>query len=162
MKRLTLAMAAVALTLGISTTASAASSTAALNLTVAIQPACTVSATSMNFGNYPGNSVNTDGAVTVNCVAGTPYTIGLDRGSYRTSTRNLGDDIRPGRIAYGLYVDVARLNEWGDGVTNPGVQRSFAGNGQPQTVPVYGKLLPGATLPEAGVYTDFVTVIVNY
>lgn len=164
MKRITLAMAAVALTLGISGTASAATSSAALNVSVTITPACTVSTTPVSFPNYPGGNVNATGSINVNCVAGTAYSVGVDGGSYRIgTTRNVGDEFSPGRVSYGLYKDAARTVEFGDGASQPGGQLAGqVGTGVTQSIPVFGKLLPGATLPPAGMYADFVTVIVTY
>lgn len=165
MKRITLAMAAVALTLGISGTASAATSSASLDVSVTITPACTVSTSAVSFPNYPGGSVNANGSITVNCVAGTAYSVGLDGGSYRNgTTRKMGDgNSLVGAVSYALYKDAARTIEFGDGASQPGGQLTGqVGNGANQTIAVYGQLQPGATLPPAGRYTDFVSVIVTY
>ena len=62
-------------------------------------------------------------------------------------------------VSYNLYRDAARTQEWGTTVgTNTG---TGAGNGQIQTIPVYGRVAPQAT-PAPGVYTDTITITVTF
>lgn len=164
MKRLALAMTAIAATFALSTTAIAATSTAALDVSVSIQPACAVSTSPVSFANYPGGSVDAAGSINVNCVSGTSYSVGIDNGSFHTgANRNVGIEFNlTDRVPYALYKDAARTTEFGYGANHGGPLSGQLGNGTSQTIPVYGRLLPGSTLPPAGRYTDFVTVIVTY
>jgi len=164
MKRLALAMTAIAAAFALSTTASAATSTAAVDVSVNIQPACTVTTSAVSFANYLGGSVDATGSINVNCVSGTSYSVGIDNGSYHAgANRNVGSEFNlTDRVPDALYKDAARTTEFGYAASHGGPMAGQLGNGASQTIPVYGRLLPGSTLPPAGRYTDFVTVMVTY
>lgn len=164
MKRLALAMTAIAATFALSTTAIAATSATVLDVTVNIQPACTITTMPVSFANYPGGSVDAAGSINVNCVSGTSYSVGIDNGSFHTgANRNVGIEFNlTDKVPYALYKNAARTTEFGDGANHGGPLSGQVGNGASQSIAVYGRLLPGATLPPAGRYTDFVTVTVTY
>lgn len=61
-------------------------------------------------------------------------------------------------LDYGLYMDAARTERWGD-TAQTGVSQN--GNGQPQQLRVYGRVPPQA-VSAAGNYSDTVVVTVSY
>jgi spore coat protein U-like protein len=123
-----------------------------------VQQVCTVSATTLNFGSIAGFLTgNHDGTstVSVKCVNGTAYKVGLDNGQHGTR-RMQGPG---GYISYELYRDSGRTQRWG---TNLGVDTaSGTGSGNPQNITVFGRV-PAQTTPSAGTYSDTVTVTVTY
>ena len=126
-----------------------------------VQPACTVTATDMNFGNaglldsavHDGTSV-----VSVQCVNGTAWKIGLDNGLHAVgSTRRMQGP--GGFVDYELYRDNGRSLRWGN---NPGVDTvNGSGTGSAQNRTVYGRV-PTQITPSAGTYSDTITVTVTY
>lgn len=130
-------------------------------VTANVQPACTVTATDMNFGNaglldsavHDGTSV-----VSVQCVNGTAWKIGLDNGLHAVgSTRRMQGP--GGFVDYELYRDNGRSQRWGN---NPGVDTvNGSGTGSAQNQTVYGRV-PTQITPSAGTYSDTITVTVTY
>lgn len=130
-------------------------------ITANVQPACTVTATDLDFGPITGFlTANYDGSSTigVTCVNGTSYSIGLDNGlNYSGSQRRMSGP--GGYIGYGLYRDSSRSQPWG---STPGPDANTGtGNGSTQNLTVYGRVPPQAT-PSAGDYQDTVTVYMTY
>jgi spore coat protein U-like protein len=130
-------------------------------ITANVQPACTVTATDLDFGPITGFlTSNYDGSSTigVTCVNGTSYSIGLDNGlNYSGSQRRMSGP--GGYIGYELYRDSGRSQAWG---STPGPDaRTGTGNGSTQNLTVYGRV-PPQTTPSAGDYQDTVTVYMTY
>jgi spore coat protein U-like protein len=123
-----------------------------------VQQTCTVSAGTLDFGNVAGFlTANRDAqsTVSVKCLSGTAYKVGLDNGQHGTR-RMAGPG---GFINYELYRNSGRSQRWGN---TPGTDTYDAsGNGNTQNLVVYGRVPPQST-PAAGTYTDTVTVTVTY
>jgi spore coat protein U-like protein len=119
---------------------------------------CTVSATTMDFGNVAGflaGNRDATSVIGVQCVAGTAYKVGLDNGTHGTR-RMAGPG---GFISYELYRNSGRTQRWGN---TPGTDtRDGSGSGGTQNLTVYGRVPPQST-PAAGTYADTVTVTVTY
>jgi spore coat protein U-like protein len=119
---------------------------------------CTVSATTMDFGNIAGfltGNRDATSVIGVQCVAGTAYRVGLDNGTHG-ARRMSGPG---GFIGYELYRNSGRTQRWGN---TPGADTgNGSGNGSTQNFTVYGRVPPQST-PAAGTYTDTVTVTVTY
>lgn len=163
MKRMLLSLAAVAVSLGLSGAAYAATSTSSIAVSVSILPACSVTATPVSFSNWPGRTQLANGSINVTCASGTPYSIAVDGGLHHVgAARNVSDGVNA--MNYGLYRDAALTSEFGDGVTHTAgaAITGQLGSGATQALTVYGKILPGVSLPPAGLYTDTVTVTVTY
>lgn len=160
MKRFIFALAAVGVSLGLSGAAYAATTTSSMPVSVTINSACSVTATPVSFSPYPGKTVLANGSINVTCANGTPYAVTVDGGTHGTvASRNVG--LSGNTVAYGLYTDATYTTQYGDGTS--GTQTiSGTGNGATAITTVYGKLLPGVSLPPAGLYTDTVTVTVTY
>lgn len=165
MKKLYLPLLALTASLGLASGAEAATITGSLNVSAAIVPACSVSATPVNFGSMTGfEAAYANGDVTVNCSPGVPYNIAMDAGlHWRFEGRWLhnGTDDKN-------YILSASPNgpEWGDqdfDYTALGFSVADIGNGTSQPHTVYGKINAGSIGMQPGVpYTDTVTVTVHY
>ncbi|HKM36026.1 MAG TPA: spore coat U domain-containing protein [Thiopseudomonas sp.] len=124
---------------------------------------CTVSASTLNFGNSVGlltNAVNASTTLVVQCSNTTPYNVGLSAG------QNSGDDINARKMVLGnksvdyqLYRDPARTQVWGNTVNSNTV--AGTGIGTTQILTVYGGV-PAQTTPPAGTYSDTIVVTVTY
>jgi spore coat protein U-like protein len=151
-----------------------ATATGTLNIGAAVLPTCSVSTTAVNFGNYSGAAVYSNGDITVTCPSGTPYNIALDAG--QNSFGNI-DGVRA--ISNGLdrlYYELLKNSgeEWGDfdyALTyGMGTSLADTGNGTAQQHTVLG-WLPGPNpffspqnpaVVSPGTYTDVVNVTVYY
>ncbi len=132
------------------------------NVTANVQPACTVTATDMNFGNAglldSGGPHDATSSIGVTCVSGTAWKIGLDNGMHASgNTRRMQGP--GGYVQYELYRDNGRSQRWGN---NPGTDTvNGTGNGGNQNRTVYGRV-PSQITPSAGTYSDTITVSVTY
>ncbi len=146
------------------TAASAQTATGSFNVRITIQADCRInSATALDFGTTGVIAANIDqnNLVSVQCTNGTAYNVGLSAGAGSGATVSNRLMTGPGgaTVSYNLYRDAARTQQWGTTVgTNTG---TGAGNGQIQTIPVYGRVAPQAT-PAPGVYTDTITITVTF
>lgn len=130
---------------------------------------CTVSATSVAFGNVnPVSSGNVDatGDIRVTCtllldLAGS-YTIDLSSGSsasYNPRAMKNGAST----LQYNLYTSAARSQVWGNGTGGSvNVTNNFAALlSVDQTTTVYGRIPAGQNVP-AGTYADTIVVTVTF
>lgn len=133
---------------------------------------CTLSATSLAFGQYvPSRSSPSDFTATINlvCTASgtTPVpilgTIALI-GSHGSSARQLTDG--PYRLRYQLFLDPARTIPWGDGSGDTRTKSisSVVGLTTPfrETLTLYGRILARQADAAVGNYTDQITAVLNY
>ncbi len=122
---------------------------------------CTVSASTLAFGNYTGALTNNACAVTVTCTNTTSFDIGLDAGmaTGATVTTRMMTGPSSARLNYALFRDGARTQNWGNTVgvdTLPG-----QGNGTPVAYSVFGQL-PAGQYVAPGDYTDTVVATITY
>jgi len=136
---------------------------------------CTVSATSVAFGTYtplqPGALIGTGTMTTICTVTSHRNTLTIDlsagaSGNFttRTMTTTVGTTTYP--LNYNLYLDAADTVIWGDGtggsqadtvtITRHGNNNTITTN-----LTVYGAVAP-AQDPTPGIYTDAITVTVNF
>ncbi len=134
------------------------------NVTAVVPPACSeVSATTLDFGQSTGlltTNMDQTSAISVTCVNGTPYQVGLDNGmnsdaNGRRMMLSGGGDYVP----YKLYRDQTYNQDWGN--TQNADTITDTSNGRAQQFPVYGRVPPQLT-PTPGNYADTVTVYVYY
>jgi spore coat protein U-like protein len=123
---------------------------------------CTVSATTLNFGNVGLLTASTPGtsALSVQCASGSAYNIGLNaglNGGGNISARKMV--LGASSVGYQLYSNTARTTVWGDTVGTNTV--AGTGSGLTQNYTVYGSV-PAQTTPVAGTYHDTITVTVTY
>ena len=147
----------------------AATATTTFPVTAAVGANCIATATGMAFGTYlPGNgNVNQTSTVSVRCTSGTPYTVGLNAGTFggaTVTTRRMANGALP--LSYSLFSDAGRTVNWGN---TPGTDTlAGAGTGlaaaSAAAFTVYGQISDsGANLAATvGAYTDTITVNVVY
>lgn len=128
---------------------------------------CQVSTTAnMNFGNLSsvnvsGQNYDATGALSSTCNSGTAYSIELGLGdnySNALALRRMYNSASQEYIAYDLYSDAARTQQWN---TNQVV--NLTGTGAAQTSTVYGRIPNVAqTAVSPGNYGDSVIITVSY
>ena len=82
-----------------------------------------------------------------------------NRGGAGPASRQMVNPNTTDKVTYGIYLDAARSQAWGDG-TMGGVA-SGTGNGTAQNLTGYGRI-PAQTSPSAFDYNDTVVVTVTY
>jgi spore coat protein U domain-containing protein, fimbrial subunit CupE1/2/3/6 len=127
--------------------------------------ACTISATSVNFGTYNvfnGSDTDSTGTVTYRCNGSARnITIGLTQGasaSFNQRQMQKGSE----SLTYNLFTDASRTNIWGDGTGGTAVHS----NGNPPNntnvnLTVYGRVTAGQDV-SAGSFSDTVTAVINF
>jgi spore coat protein U-like protein len=141
-------------------TSSGATSTSTFQVTATVASSCTVTATSLAFGNYTLAQLDGTSTITATCTNGTTYTIGLDVGTFSgatTSTRKMTGPSAAG-LSYSLFSDSGRTTNWGNAT---GSWVSGTGTGAAQVLTVYGRI-PANQTALIGSYTVIVTVTVTY
>lgn len=125
---------------------------------------CTVNTTALNFGTQFNLSANRDATntITVNCTAGTAYTVGLSNGTgggTGPTARRMTNTATPSYVTYGIFRDAARTQPWGDiSGTNTA---AATGNGTNQAFTGYGRV-PVQVEPPTLTYTDTVIATITY
>jgi len=167
-KRLGL-IAAAALTLSsVSTLASATTASNTFQVTATIISSCTVSGSTLNFGNAidalaTATPLDATSTLSVTCTNTTPYTVSLNAGANaggasNFSARTMKSGTRT--LGYQLYLDTARSSVWGDGTASSATVAG-TGTGSAQTLNLYGRI-PSLANVVPGSYSDTVTVTVTY
>ena len=127
--------------------------------------ACTISATSVNFGTYnvfSGSDVDSTGTVTYRCNGSAHnITVGLTQGASATfNPRRMqkGAEV----LNYNLFVDASRTSIWGDGTSGTSVyQIANPPNNTNVNLTVYGRVQAGQDV-SAGSFSDTVTAVINF
>jgi spore coat protein U-like protein len=126
----------------------------------AAQLGCTVSAPTMNFGNYTG-ALSTPGAtpLTVTCPLSLSYTVSLNAGVGAGATTITRKMTGPGAatLSYQMFQNSSRTINFGNTVGTDTV--SGIGILSSQTINIYPQAAAGQIVA-AGVYTDTITVSV--
>jgi spore coat protein U-like protein len=120
------------------------------------------SATLLDFATKGviNSNIDSTSSLKIQCTDTTAYSVALDKGTSAGGTISQRKLINAGAtINYNLYTDSPGGTLWGDGTT--GVPVSATGNGDEQTITVYGRI-PPQTTAAPGTYTDTVTFIVTY
>lgn len=127
--------------------------------------ACTISATSVNFGTYNvfnGSDVDSTGTVTYRCNGSAHnITVGLTQGAsgiFNPRQMQKGAEV----LSYNLFLDASRSTIWGDGTS--GTSLYSIGNPPNNTnvnLTVYGRVQAGQDV-SAGPFSDTVTAVINF
>lgn len=127
---------------------------------------CSVSAGTLNFGNYnvlTATPTDSSATVSVICTSGVPYTVALNQGtgSGATVTNRLMTS-SGNTLSYGIYTANTHASNqiWGDG-TSGTITQSNTGSGATQPFTAYGRIPAQQNVP-TGTYTDSVTVTVTF
>lgn len=126
---------------------------------------CTISVTSVAFGNYNVFTATADdstGTITYRCNStAANISISLSDGSsstYSPRTLRKGSEI----LQYNLYRNAARTTVWGDGTGGTSVYTSAnPPNNTNVSVTIYGRI-PAQQDVSAGSYTDTVSAVINF
>lgn len=123
---------------------------------------CTISATSIAFGNYSGATLEVTGTLTVKCTKNSAYQIALNAGTSSgatiTSRRMTGP--ASSHLGYGLYSNASYTSNWGNSSGTGWV--TGTGTGSNQTIYVYAQV-PASQYPQASttLYSDTITASVS-
>lgn len=156
----------MAVALGLSPAAYAATAIGTMSVTATVASSCIVGASSLAFGSVTSAAIqagNIDavGAVTVNCTTGSAYTVSLDAGSGSGATVAIRKMTSGANILnYSIYTVAGRTTVWGD-TTAASVTVAGTGNGTVQSISAFGRIFSGQTVPAAS-YTDTVNVTITY
>ena len=127
--------------------------------------ACTISATSVNFGTYNvfnGSNVDSTGTITYRCNGSAHnVTVGLTQGASATfSLREMqkGSEV----LTYNLFLDASRTTIWGDGTSGTSMyQIANPPNNTNVNLTVYGRVAAGQDV-SAGTFSDTITAVINF
>jgi spore coat protein U-like protein len=127
--------------------------------------ACTLSATGLQFGAYDPHAaapLHGQASIEVNCPAGVEYAVLIGPGQNGTGapTRGMRAAGSAFVLRYEVYADATYQQVWSDGA-GATVIRAGSGGGSRQALIVYGRIFPGQQ-PPPGLYTDVLTVTVNF
>ena len=151
----------VLLALGSLGTAMAGTSTGTLGVRVVVQPNCTVSSATLDFGTYVSSQAAALNGFTniaySNCPAGT-LRFELDNGLNGTSTIRKMSNGSGGLLTYGLYKDSARTQNFGQGGSAKSTTLTATGSG---SVSLYG-MIPATQAVAEGTYTDTVQITLTF
>lgn len=123
--------------------------------------ACTVTATSLEFGTIDplmARDTISTASITVTCPSLTSYAIALSAGAGSYAQRDLIDGAAT--LAYNLYADSADTQIWGDGTGGSVVVNASAGTPGTSTQ-VYGRV-PYQLAAVPGTYSDSIVVTITY
>ena len=139
----------------------AGSATSTLGVRVVVQPSCSVSGATLDFGSYTsGQAGDLGGFAQIaysHCAPG-QLRFQLDGGSSGSTTaRKLGNG-SGGQLNYGIFRDLARSQNFGQGTDARLLTVDVSGSGN---VSVYGKI-PGGQVAAAGTYTDTVVITMDF
>lgn len=141
----------------------AAQDTGTFGVTATVTASCTISGTTLGFGNVNalGADVDATSTLTANCTNGSAYTVGLNAGTGALATvtdrkMTSGTDL----LNYSLYTDTGRTTNWDDigGTTTV----AGTGSGSGQAITVYGRIPTGQTSTPVGSYSDTVTATIDF
>lgn len=136
--------------------------TANMNVKIQIQNACqiTTAPSDLDFGTQGPLTANVDIQTTfgVTCTDQAAYNVGMDAGQHASGGSNRMTD-GTNFVSYALYQDSGRTTAWGNTVGTD--TEAGTGNGNAQTITVYGRV-PPQTTPPAGNYSDIVAVTVTF
>jgi spore coat protein U-like protein len=131
-----------------------------------VHAACTVTTTSVTFGNYDvfvTTPVDSTGAVTVSCTQTTNVTvaIGPSANSGGFNPRTMRHASLPDRMNYNLFTNASRNVIWGDGTAGTStVLLSQVRRNQPRVTTIYGRITPGQDI-SVGSYSDTLMVTIT-
>jgi len=137
--------------------------TSSFTVVASVTASCTVSVSNMDFGNISPevvSAVDQIATISLSCTNDSDYTIGLSQGAHFVESGPTGRRMNNNGdlLAYGLYRDAARTENWGQ---DAGTVAVGVGTGEEQSRTVFGRILSNQEA-FAGTYYDTVVVIVTY
>jgi spore coat protein U-like protein len=128
-------------------------------------PSCSISSTSVIFGNYNvfnGSNLDSTGTITYRCNAtAANVSISLSTGLSSTySPRVMAKGAET--LAYNLYRNAARTTIWGDGTGGTAVYfRANPPNNRNVNVTIFGRVFAGQDV-SAGPFDDTIAATINF
>jgi spore coat protein U-like protein len=137
---------------------------APFTVSATVVPGCTVSAGDLNFGTASllNSNVDSTSSVSVTCTSGLAYAVALSQGTTTggtTTTRLMKHASTASTVPYKMYSDAARTANWGNSTSD---DVNGTGTGSAVNHTVYGRVPAQAVAPQAGSYSDTVTVTITY
>ncbi len=141
----------------------AGTATNTLTVNATVVGICTIDPATLSFGSYDSTrQLDAAATLTVRCTQGSSYWVGLGLSANASgSTRRMLNGTSS-YLAYELYRDDARQQIWDN--ADPGAASHLAAGTAgyaPYTTTVYARVPAGQIVP-MGVYTDTVTMTVNF
>jgi spore coat protein U-like protein len=135
--------------------------TTTFSVTVTVAANCTISATSLAFGNYAGVLIDSSSTITVTCTNTSTYNVGLNAGTATGATVTNRSVTGPSSalLSYDLFSNSAYTANWGNTVGTDTV--AGTGTGSAQFLTVYGQI-PAGQSAAPGSYTDTITATITY
>ena len=118
-------------------------------------------ASDLNFGSVDGlftAPVNQTSQISLKCVGGTAWQLGLSNGVNASGTQRRMKDSDGNFVTYELYRNASRSARWGNTLNTDTV--SGSGTGNDQNITVFGQLPVQTATP--GDYSDTITVTLTY
>jgi spore coat protein U-like protein len=145
-------------------TANFQTTSAPFTVSATVVPSCLVAATDLSFGtdSLLAGDIDSTSTVSVTCGLGQAYSIRLSEGTTSggtTTTRLMKHASTSATIPFMLYSDPARSQNWGN---SAGDDVDGTGTGSAVNHTVYGRVPAQAVAPQAGTYSDTITVTVIY
>jgi spore coat protein U-like protein len=164
-KQLSATFFALALGLVISTQSQAATNTTTLNVGANVLDNCWAYTSMVDFGDFDGGEVNTNGVIHLICTPDVPYNIALDAGQNYIGSgwRVISDGTNV--LPYGLFKTSGYAEEWGDSDYDDtyayGSSLEGVGDGSVHDISIYARLFANGGVP-SGYYSDVVNVTIHY
>ena len=126
---------------------------------------CTITAAPMLFGaitDFSAADTDSTSTIALLCTPNAAYEVQLndgqnDDGGQRRLSNLAGTEF----INYEIYSDTSRTSRWGDNIGSDTVTGTACVIGT-STLTAYGRIAQGEPAVSAGVYTDLITVTVNF
>lgn len=165
MKKFMIGAAVLAATFVTTPAMAAGSANGSLAVNALVLESCTVIALPLAFGaiaDVGGVDVDTTATLTLACTPNADYEIALDNGQNDNSgQRRMKSAAADEYLPYEIYKDETRLSRWGNTAnttTLPGKANALGVS----VLTAYGRIASGTESVTAGLYSDTVTVTVNF
>jgi spore coat protein U-like protein len=149
---------------GCNTVGSFQTTSAPFTVSANVVPSCFVTASDLDFGSDSllSSDLDATSTVSVTCALGQAYSLSLNEGTTpggTTTTRLMKHGGSASTIPYMLFSDPARSQNWGNSASE---DVNGTGTGAAVNHTVYGRVPGQPVAPEAGAYSDTITVTVTY
>ncbi|MDC1509685.1 spore coat U domain-containing protein [Oceanospirillaceae bacterium] len=148
-----------------------ADATANLDVSASVSTSCTISSTDLSFGTYDGivahasQDLTETATITTTCTTGSIVVItmgGGHHGHYLPPSRHMKNGGSNSYLKYEIYADAGHTFVWSYDRFRMSSVASVDGSGASQDITVYGKVFKNQRDAVAGIYTDTVSIGVNY
>ncbi len=164
MKKLVIAAAALTAAIAATPAMAANTTTGSLNVNALVLNSCSVVASPLSFGTMTDigkENVDTTATLAVVCTPNAVFNVGLDNGANAVGGQRYmksGESLLP----YEIYTDATRNIRWDNTVNTDTVSGTGQLLGAVSTLTAYGRIAKNTAPVASGLYTDTVTVTVNF